>query len=106
MKRETQQMSMLIREYVAEIDHNAENILYGSKARIDQRHYSDWDVVILTYYTADLETECKFRDKLYELELATGDYEDLYQLNQETVEPLFKPCHEMIAIIDNLIRKP
>jgi len=55
------------------IDASAEVILYGSRARGDEREYSDWDILILTDYPADLAIEGKFRDKLYDLELETGE---------------------------------
>ncbi len=55
------------------IDPKAEVILFGSRARGDERTDSDWDILILTDYPADLQTERKFRDKLYDLELETGE---------------------------------
>ncbi len=55
------------------IDPKAEVILYGSRARGDERTDSDWDILILTNYPVDLEIERKFRDKLYDLELETGE---------------------------------
>ena len=55
------------------IDGSAEVILYGSRARGDEREYSDWDILILTDYPTGLAVEGKFRDKLYDLELETGE---------------------------------
>jgi len=54
---------------VNSVDSKAEVILYGSRARGDERADSDWDILILTDYPVDLATEEKFRDKLYDLEL-------------------------------------
>ena len=71
MKAKTKKITSLIRNYVNQIDPEAEVILYGSRARGDEREYSDWDILILTNYPTDLKTECMFRDKLYELELET-----------------------------------
>ena len=51
------------------VDSKAEVILYGSRARGDERADSDWDILILTDYPVDLATEEKFRDRLYDLEL-------------------------------------
>jgi predicted nucleotidyltransferase len=73
MKRKTKYISQLIRTYVNSIDNDAEVILYGSRARGDERNDSDWDILILTDYSVDITQERKFRDKLYDLELETGE---------------------------------
>ena len=69
MEKTKSQIRRLIREYVNSVDSKAEVILYGSRARGDERADSDWDILILTDYPVDLATEEKFRDKLYDLEL-------------------------------------
>jgi len=63
----------MIRNYIHTIDPGADVILYGSRARGDERPDSDWDILILTNNAADLMTERKFRNKLYDLELETGE---------------------------------
>ncbi|PIP55231.1 MAG: hypothetical protein COX07_01010 [Bacteroidetes bacterium CG23_combo_of_CG06-09_8_20_14_all_32_9] len=73
MKKKTKYLSRLIRLYVNAIDPKTEVILYGSRARGDERPDSDWDILVLTDYSVDLVTERKFRDKLYDLELDTGE---------------------------------
>ncbi len=73
MKTKTQYISQLIRNSVSSIDPNAEVILYGSRARGDERTDSDWDILILTDYAINLQIERKFRDNLYDLELETGE---------------------------------
>lgn len=73
MKTKTQYITQLIRNNINTIDPTADVILYGSRARGDERQDSDWDILILTEYTANLMTERKFRDKLYDLELETGE---------------------------------
>ena len=73
MKAKTEYISKLIRNSISSIDPNAEVILYGSRARGDERTDSDWDVLILTDYSVNLQTEREFRDKLYDLELETGE---------------------------------
>lgn len=55
------------------IDPKAEVILYGSRARGDDRPDSDWDILILTDYPVNLNKERVFRDNLYDLELETGE---------------------------------
>jgi predicted nucleotidyltransferase len=73
MNAQTHNISRLIRKNVNEIDDNAEIILYGSRARGDERIDSDWDILVLTDYPVSLEKEKIFRDKLYTLELETGE---------------------------------
>jgi uncharacterized protein len=73
MYKKTTNITHLIRHYVSLVDSNAEVILYGSRARGDARPDSDWDILILTEYSVDLTIERKFRNKLYDLELETGE---------------------------------
>jgi predicted nucleotidyltransferase len=63
----------MIRKNISMIDPKAEVILYGSRARGDDRPDSDWDILILTDYPVDLNKERVFRDNLYDLELETGE---------------------------------
>ena len=73
MKAKTEQIGQLIRNSVNSIDPKAEVILYGSRARGDERTDSDWDILILTDYSVSLQIERMFRDKIYDLELETGE---------------------------------
>ena len=73
MKRKTKHIAQLIRKNINLIDPKAEIILYGSRARGDDRPDSDWDILILTDYPIDLEKEKNFRNNLYDLELETGE---------------------------------
>jgi len=73
MNAKTNKISRLIRRYIDSVDPKAEVILYGSRARGEEHSESDWDILILTDYPVDLEIENKFRDKLYDLELETGE---------------------------------
>jgi len=57
---------------VQEIEPSAEVILFGSRARGDERDDSDWDILILVPYEADLITEQQFRHKLFDVELEYG----------------------------------
>ena len=43
--------------------------LFGSRARGDEKKYSDWDLLILTNYPVSFKDEQKFRHNLYDLEL-------------------------------------
>jgi predicted nucleotidyltransferase len=73
MNRKTRHITQLIRKNVSLIDANAEIILYGSRARGDERADSDWDILVLTDYPVDLQMERTFRDSLYDLEVETGE---------------------------------
>ncbi|SRR5690554_1710571 len=73
MKAKTQHITRMIRDYIDTIDPTTDVILYGSRARGDEKKDSDWDLLILTEYSTNLMTERKFRDKLYDLELETGE---------------------------------
>ena len=67
MKTKTIHITSLVRKYVNELDPKADVILYGSRARGDEKPYSDWDILILTDYAENLMIEIKFRNKLYDL---------------------------------------
>jgi predicted nucleotidyltransferase len=73
MNTKTHYITKLIRKHVNAVDPTAEVILYGSRARGDEKQDSDWDILILIDKTANLMTERKFRDQLYDLELETGE---------------------------------
>lgn len=62
-----------IRKSVNEADATAEVFLFGSRARGDNQNDSDWDLLILVDHseiTNDIED--KFRDRLYDIELESG----------------------------------
>ncbi|MBL7775108.1 MAG: nucleotidyltransferase domain-containing protein [Saprospiraceae bacterium] len=61
-----------IKEFVRDIDPEAEIRLFGSRARGDSRVDSDWDILILTPKAVNLKVEQTFRHKLFELELEFG----------------------------------
>jgi len=105
MKRKTKYISQLIRTYVNSIDNNAEVILYGSRARGDERKDSDWDILILTDYSIDPSQERRFRDKLYDLELETGEpfsvfvySKNEWQTKQRITPFFFNVTHEGIIL--------
>jgi predicted nucleotidyltransferase len=61
-----------IKKSVKEIEPESEIILFGSRARGDEREDSDWDLLILVPYEAGLKEEQQFRHKLFDLELEFG----------------------------------
>jgi len=73
MKKKTIQIAQLIKKNISDIDPKAQIILYGSRARGNERKDSDWDLLVLTDYPVDLNKEREFRNHLYDLELETGE---------------------------------
>ncbi len=69
MKKKKAKILLEIKEYVNEIDNNAEVILFGSQARNEEKEDSDWDILILVSTSVETKDEQKFRHKLFELEL-------------------------------------
>lgn len=68
-----QHIIRLILQKVYEIDNSAEVILYGSRARGDNKSDSDWDIMILLdRKNVDKKTEQSFRHQLLDLELEIG----------------------------------
>lgn len=100
MKSKTQYISQLIRHYINAIDPKAEVILYGSRARGDERPDSDWDILVLTDYSIDFETERRFRDKLYDLELDTGEPLSvfIYSKNDWQTKQRITPFYENVTL--------
>ena len=84
-------------ESIHTTDSNAEAYLFGSRARGDSRPESDWDILILVNDNkVTNEIEDKFRDKLYNIELESGQiistfiYSKDYWSNTLVYSPLFK----------------
>ena len=98
MKAKTRYISQLIRQHVNAVDPNAEVILYGSRARGEEHPDSDWDILVLTDYPVDLVTERKFRNKLYDLELETGEPLSLfvYSKNDWKTKQSITPFYENV----------
>ena len=99
MKRKTKHIAQLIRKNINLIDPKAEIILYGSRARGDDRPDSDWDILILTDYPVDLEKERKFRNNLYDLELETGESFSLfiYSKSDWTTKQRITPFYQNVS---------
>lgn len=85
-----------IRAHVNAVDSDATVILYGSRARGEERSDSDWDLLILTESEAGVDTERKFRDQLYDLELETGEAFSIFVYskdewaNYQSVTPFYQ----------------
>lgn len=73
MIRSKQHIIQLIRQKVSELDNTAEVILYGSRARGDNKRDSDWDVMILlNRKKVDKKVEQTYRHHLLDIELEIG----------------------------------
>jgi len=96
MKYSRNHIITLIKKKVNETDPKAEIILYGSRARGDERIGSDWDILILTYYPVSFREEQAFRHHLYDIELETGEIMStfVYSKNEweqkHSMSPLYK----------------
>ena len=86
-----------IRKAIHQADPDAEAYLFGSRTRGDNHSNSNWDILILVdapKTTNDIED--KFRDKLYDLELETGQaisifiYPKQYWDDSLKYSPLYK----------------
>lgn len=67
------QILLKIKDSIRHEDPNADIILYGSRARGNNKKLSDWDILILIDNKERVnEAEDKFRDHLYNIELETG----------------------------------
>jgi predicted nucleotidyltransferase len=82
---------------IHEKDPLADAILFGSRARGDNRKNSDWDILILVdNENVTNEIEDKFRDDLYSIELESGQiistfiYSKDYWENTLRHSPLYK----------------
>lgn len=73
MKQEDNNIAGRIRDSIKVIDSKTQVIIFGSRARGDARRESDWDILILTDYPVSTDIEKKFRDKLFDLEIETGE---------------------------------
>jgi predicted nucleotidyltransferase len=85
-----------IKDYVWAIEPQSEVILFGSRARGEERADSDWDILILTPYSVDLKEEQKYRHKLFEIELeydqaiSTFVYSKSQWNDKHKITPLFQ----------------
>lgn len=67
------EMLARIKKAVADIDPEAEVVLYGSRARGTAPADSDWDILVLTDREPLRECRHTVRSRLYEIEWETGE---------------------------------
>ncbi len=92
-----QQILSRIKESISTNAPNAEIILYGSRARKDNRPDSDWDILVLMdKEKISLSDEQSLRHPLYDIELDTGEifsllvYPKKEWVNNLKFTPLYK----------------
>ena len=96
MTAEEQNILKRIGDSIRKSERGVEAFLFGSRARGDAKKDSDWDILILSDSDNFLEVEEKVRDKIYRLELESGQiislltYSKKYWHNTLSVTPLYK----------------
>jgi len=96
MKEKDTHIASRIRTEIKRIDPKAKVVLFGSRARGDARKDSDWDLLILIDSQNIREKEDLFRDKIYDLELETGEIISMFVYNNKDwtsrhkITPLYK----------------
>jgi predicted nucleotidyltransferase len=96
MKEQDTHIATRIRTEIKRIDPKAKVVLFGSRARGDARKDSDWDLLILIDSQNIREKEDLFRDKIYDLELETGEIISMFVYNNKDwtsrhkITPLYK----------------
>ncbi len=96
MKDNDAHIATRIRNEIKRVDPEAKVILFGSRARGDAKKDSDWDLLILINDQNIREKENLFRDKIYDLELETGEIISMFVYNKKDwnsrhkITPLYK----------------
>jgi uncharacterized protein len=96
MKEKDEHIATRIRTEIKRIDPKAKVVLFGSRARGDARKDSDWDLLILIDSQNIREKEDLFRDKIYDMELETGEIISMFVYNNKDwtsrhkITPLYK----------------
>ena len=96
MKEKDTHIATRIRTEIKRIDPKAKIVLFGSRARGNAKKDSDWDLLILIDRLNIRESEDLFRDKIYDLELETGEIISMFVYNNKDwtsrhkITPLFK----------------
>ena len=70
----TTELKQQIKNSVITVDPTAQVILFGSRARGDERINSDWDILVLSKNEKiEKQYETEIRHKLFELQLYSGE---------------------------------
>lgn len=86
-----------VRAEIENIEENAQVILFGSRARGDNREDSDWDFLILMDQEITVALKDEIRERLYEIELETGEViSTIIHQKNEWEERAVTPIHQII----------
>jgi predicted nucleotidyltransferase len=100
MRKKDSHIANRIREEISAVDPKARVILFGSRARGDAKKDSDWDILILVDAPVNDDIERLFRDRLFDLELETGEVFSTFVRNEKVwntkhiVTPLYRSIKE------------
>lgn len=83
LARDERAILLRCRDAIKGLDSKADLILYGSRARGNAEHDSDYDLLIVTDGPASLEQEDLLRRQLYAIELETSAVLTVILLNRE-----------------------
>lgn len=87
----------LVRAEIQNIEENTQVILFGSRARGDNRQDSDWDFLILMDQEVTAALKDEIRERLYEIELETGEViSTIIHQKEEWEERTVTPIHQII----------
>ncbi len=87
--------SEIIKDYPS-----AQIIIFGSRARGDEKSFSDWDILILIEKDITEIQKIELHDKLYEIELQTGEIiNTIIHTRREWDHPLMQitPFYQNVA---------
>ncbi|HYX08322.1 MAG TPA: nucleotidyltransferase domain-containing protein [Bacteroidales bacterium] len=84
-----------VKESIRSIDPDARVILFGSRARGDNKGSSDWDFLVLTSHQVDEYTKRQIRDRLLDTELEAEEVISSIIFSQDKwsdyqITPLYK----------------
>lgn len=97
--RKKDKIVQMIKKVAEENAPDSEVYLYGSQARGSSTEFSDWDLLILLNTPqVSFDTETKFMDEFYELELKTGEIFSplIYSKNDWNSKYSISPFYETI----------
>jgi uncharacterized protein len=89
------ELTYKVKQSVRSVDPDARVILFGSRARGDNKSSSDWDFLILTSHKADESIKRQFRDVLIDTELEAEEVISTLifskdKWNEYQITPLYK----------------
>lgn len=101
MDKKKQQILKLIKSAINKKNPEAEVILFGSRAREQEKKNSDWDILILLNIPfVDRKTEKELREEMFEVELETGEAISTFVFSKNDWETK----HSITPLFENIQR--